>query len=246
MKNRHPSALPENPSPLNKLVERFPLASSRAAAAAKLLFGQGRDHLVEEVVNDVMLQLWRRHLDGRLPDNPEGWAYKVAWHRAARVARLEGRYVSGLAEQPDDDEAGNFIPLPPDKFTPAMGAELNERLVAVKKLFDAFDAAATTQLNERDTALFNLVYRKKLSGEEAAEQLDLTPEAFRQQWSRLLTKLLGSVRLQLQDDPACRELLATVLNNEKTFRSTLMQFLRLVLKEGVQELERLVKLTLRN
>lgn len=246
MKNRQTPQLLDRSLPLNELTTRFPLVSSRAASAAKLLLGYGRDHLVEEIVNDVLLLLWRRHLDGRLPEKPENWAYRVAWNRAARVARLEGKYVSGLVEQVNDEETSEYLLMPPDKFTPATGAELNERLAAVKKLFDTVDLVAQTQLNERDALLFDLVYREKLSGDEVAERLQTTPEAVRKQWSRLLTKVLGSVRLQLQQDPVCKDLLSTVLNNEQTFRHTLLKFLRFVLKDGVQELERLVKLTLRN
>jgi RNA polymerase sigma factor (sigma-70 family) len=244
MKNRHtrPQLL-SAPLPLADFTERFPLVPNRAATAARLLLGNAREHLVEEVVNEVLLLLWRRQRDGKLPHNPEGWAYRVAWNRAARLARVEGRYAGGLIEQAEDAEEAHtgYFPMPPDEVTPLDGAELAERLAALNKLFQAFESAAGSQLNEQESLLFKLVYTQKLRGQEVARQLGVTPEVVRQQWSRMLTKLLGTVRKQLQQDPLCNVLLGAVLSNEKTFRRKLVAFLRVVLKDGVEELEKLVK-----
>lgn len=247
MKNRHNDQMSSAPLPLDEFTARFPTVPNRAASAARVLLGAGNEHLVKEVVNDVLLQLWRRQRDGKLPNNPENWAYTVAWNRAARVARLQGRYVTGLVEQLDESKDNRVaqILMEPDEFTPVTSMELTERLMALNKLFGAFDLAAQSELTEREAQLFDLLYRKRLLGSEAAARLGLTPEAVRQQWSRLLTKLLNSVRLQLQKDPLCNELLVSVLNNEKVFRRTFVQFLRFAMKKGVQELEKLVKSSLK-
>ena len=216
--------------------------------AARLCLGTGREHLVEEIANDVLLLLWRRQRGGKPPEKPEAWAHRVAWNRALRVARVEGRYVTGVFNQGEDAECSGMenLLLPPDTNTPVVGAEFTERLAAVKRLLDALDSAAKTQLNQSEALLFDLVYKKRLARDQVAERLGSTPEAVRQQWSRLLTKLLGSVRLQLQKDPLCNELLGTVLSNEKVFRRSLLELLRLLVKRGVQGLERLVKSSLEN
>ena len=249
MKNRHQteSVTVTEPLTLNELTERFPLVADRAAVAARLHFGSGRQHLVEEVVNDVLLQLWQRQRVGRLPEKPEAWAYTVALNRAARVARLEGRYASGLVEQVEDlVENPAHVLMPPNEVTPVNGAELTDRLAAFRKLLSAFVSVAKTHLNEREATLFELLYVQRLTGDKAALQMGVTTEVVRQQWSRLLTKLLGAVRHLLQEDPLCNELLSSVLSNEKTFRRTLLQLLRLVMRKGVQELESLVSSTLKN
>jgi RNA polymerase sigma factor (sigma-70 family) len=228
------------PLQLNELTERFPKVSNRAASAARLLLGNGREQLVEEVVNDVLLLLWRRFREGNPPENPEAWAHKVAWNRAAKVARMEGRYVTGLVEQ-CDDQGLDCLLMPPNETTPASDAELADRLSALERLLDAFDTAARTQLNDKEAVLFELVYRKRLTSEEVAFELCLNPQALRKQWSRLLQKLLESVRLDLQHDPLCNDLLGAVLDNEKTCHRTLLQVLRLAMRKGADELERLVK-----
>src|SRR5256885_10495725 len=97
MKIRH-----SEPFPLSELTSRFTNVMNRAGNSARLLFGSGKEHLVEEVVNDVLLLLWKRHLAGNLPDSPESWAATVAWNRAAKIARVEGRYVAGLVEEQDE------------------------------------------------------------------------------------------------------------------------------------------------
>ncbi|MBU6402072.1 MAG: sigma-70 family RNA polymerase sigma factor [Verrucomicrobia bacterium] len=239
MKNSE-SKSPTDTLPLDELTRRFPNVPARAAGAARLLFGNGREELVEEVVNHVLLLLWRRYQQGDLPANPEAWAYRVAWNRAAKVMRMEGRYVSGLVEQGDEPLAG-YLLMPAEEVTPADEAELSDRLCAVKKLVDAFDAAARTHLSDKERLLFDLVYRKHIKGEQVAVELKLSPEAVRQQWSRLVTKLLAVARVELQRDPLCRELLGAVLDNETAYRRNVLQLLRLVMRRGVEELERLVR-----
>jgi len=193
-------------------------------------------------------QLLRRNVLAQVRHEAQEATQSGGWRRALRLGKVESRYAAGLLEQPEDHSEGytGYMLMPPDLQTPVTGAELSDRLAAVKKLLDAFDFAARTQLNSSETLLFHLLYRKRLTGDKAADQLGISPEALRKQWSRLLNKVLSSVRLQLQRDPLCNELLGEILSNEKTFRRTLLQFLRLVMQKGVEELEKFVGTTLKN
>ena len=239
MKDRH--------NPLGEFTERFAEVSKRSATAARLLLGSGREHLVQEIVNDVLLALWQRQCSDKMPKNPEAWAYRVAWNRAAKVARMEGRYAAGLVEtgeETTESRDGIYVPTPADEATPVHAIEVAERLAALQKVLAAFASAGERALNPSEARLFELRFKRNLGAGELASELGLSRDAVRQQWSRLVRKLLGYVRDDLQQDPLCHEVLGSLLGNEKVFRRSLLQLLRFVAKRGIHELEKLVRSTL--
>src|SRR4051812_46472042 len=96
---------------LDEVSSRFPQVARHATAAARLMLGAGKEHLVKEVVNDTLMLLWQQHLAGKPPAKPENWAHTVARRRAARLARVEGRYVRGLLEDEGEAQEG-YLPMP--------------------------------------------------------------------------------------------------------------------------------------
>ncbi len=229
----------------DELATLFPSVSKNAGNSARLVLGYSREHLVEEVVNDVLLQLWKAHQDGKLPRNLNAWVREVAKNRALRFARgPERRYTKSLVEELPDQGAGfnaNCVLMPQDTLTPGTTSEFTERLAAVKKLLATFHSVVVADLDAGEKLLFELRYRRCLSDEAIAFELGLSQPAVRKQWSRLLTRVLETVRAQLKQDPLCADLLGTFLANEKEFRRGFLGVLHVVTKHGVEELERIVR-----
>lgn len=224
-------------SALTDFNSEFPHLCDRATAGARSLLAD-REDLVQEVVNETLKRFWQRHLDQNLPENPEAWVYTVARNEALRVAKVEDRYPLGLLDEQEELSDG-YLTVPGHELSPSATAELTERCLALKKVLDAFNAAVET-LDQPSSMLLEF-YERGLTSEQIAFELNLKPDGVRQQWSRLLRKLLVSVRAQLRQDPLCNDLLGTVLNDEKTCRRTLAGVLRLLLRRGLEELEELVR-----
>lgn len=244
MKTQVKNKLTLDDAALKEVTAKFPAVSERASRSARFVLGPSREHLVQEVVNDVLLQLWKSHRDGNTPEHLPSWVSTVARNLAYRTLKVENRYAKGLVEEVGNEGAefnANYVVLSADDLTPSATCEFTERLAAVKKLLDTFQSVAASELNDLDGLLFELYYRRGLSAGIVAEELGLTGEAFRKQWSRLLTKVLETVRAQLNQDPVCADLLSTLLENEKVFRRGLLGLLRVVMQHGVEELERFVR-----
>lgn len=227
----------------DELSVQIPVASEHAGKTASFVFGPSRAHLVKEVVNRVLVKLWKSHRDGNPPNNVTAWVKTVARRLAYETLRVEERYPKSLVDElatEDSEFKANYVVVPHDSLTPATTTEFNERVAALKTLLSTFESVAKNQLNAGEALLFEFYYRRGAKADQIAFELDVTEEAIRKQWSRLLTKVLETVRFQLKQDPLCSDLLSTLLANEEAFRDGFLGVLRVVKSHGFEELERLV------
>lgn len=234
-----------------QLATQFPEVSQYAEQSARFVLGSTREHLVKEVVNRVLTQFWNGHSSGKPPEKLPGavnlaaWVGEVTRNLAYQTLKTEEKYAKGLVDELSNEDVefnANYVVMPQDlALTPAATSEFSEKVAVLMKVVDTFESVATTQLNDQHELLFELYYRRGLSFKQVAFELGVTEPAVRQQWSRLITKVLETVRAQLRQDPACADLLSTFLANEEVFRDGLLGVLRVVMHHGVEELERLVQ-----
>jgi RNA polymerase sigma factor (sigma-70 family) len=117
--------------------------------------------LVEDVINETLLRLWRwrERLDPER--NPAAYAYVIACRLALKILR-EMRRVRVLADRGAKDGA--------------------EDALAARELLDL----GLADLNEHERDLFDLIFVDELSIEEIAGLRGIEPHSVRSQKSRLL------------------------------------------------------------
>ncbi len=74
-------------------------------SALTRVFGTHHLALAEDVVQEALVQALRQWPFAGIPQNPAGWLYRVAKHRAIDVVRREQALVYALAAQPDLESA---------------------------------------------------------------------------------------------------------------------------------------------
>jgi DNA-directed RNA polymerase specialized sigma24 family protein len=183
----------------------FPGIPRSADAAARTCIGAGKDRVIEAMVTDVVIMLWQMHCAGKLSGDPEALAYSYAWRRAAAYVRLQNTPRGSAPAKPE------ALSRLPGERALTLNAESMKKFLAAHKLLDSFHAAASTELDCDERRLFDALYESRLSSVEAAHELGLGSELLHSRWSNMMHKLLLAVAADARKDPACFELLGTIL-----------------------------------
>jgi RNA polymerase sigma-70 factor (ECF subfamily) len=165
--------LPTTACPDGELVERIrcgdPDAFERVfrtyfAPLCTVVHGYVRSHAIaEEVVQDLLLTLWRRRGELEVRDTLRVYLFTAARHRALNVLRRVRREVAWAR----DVSVGARVPL-------GRVEGPQERLES-RELAAAIDAAVAT-LPERRRLAFQLTQEARLSHAEAAAVMGITPK----------------------------------------------------------------------
>ena len=154
------------------LVDRYLGGITRFAL--RLLNDQGE---AEEVAQETFLRLWTEAKRFEPRATPKTWLYRIARNQC--IDRLRKRRSHGQEQELSEDNAGDDRPS--GLFARKQAAERVEQALA--------------SLPERQRAAVTLVHYEGLSGAEACEVLDISPEAL----ESLLARGRRTLREQLRE-----------------------------------------------
>ena len=117
------------------------------------------DVLVDEIVNDVLMKIWRSSDTFGEIDNPEGWLYVVTANRAKSSLR-EQRYVP-LEEEIADERDGiqEFIDMDSFYFMIGELSEIEQQIIINKCVFKYTFEDIGEMLNKSTSTVSSIFYR---------------------------------------------------------------------------------------
>lgn len=138
----------------------------------------GRMHLVEDVINETMIVVWRRAGDYRAAASVSTWVFGIAFRKSLRALAHDGRGLTAFENMPQIDFASPAI------------TERDDMQATVRQ--------AITALSAEQRAIIELTFRSGYSYQEIAQILDCPVGTVKSRMFHaraklrpLLTRLLG-------------------------------------------------------
>lgn len=196
-----------------------------ARSAALSVLAKGFEPFVNEVVSHTVHSYLITFDEELQPTNLRAWASKVARHKAANIMRTEKRLAklvvcnSELADSVSDlNECCEFM-------TPALLLSHKEHVEAVVRLLkyteDAVDA-----LESADRDLYRLVFKERMTFDEAASLMGQKPNTLVKRFPLLLKKVTSQVHLLLSGDELCAEVFGVIKLSAEEWRPIFVQLLK--------------------
>ena len=202
-----------------------------ASATARRILNKYPDY-VDDVVSQTMIcwEDWKQ----RGVKSPKAWAREVAKNLALEIIKEEKKQTV-LAEK---NAAWQPMTSTNDGLLNLMTTDCQNTLIALVAITEQ---ARESSLDEIDQAIYECVYRRNLTYQETAAELDIEEDAVRQRVHRLIVKVRNQVHARIRGDKNLRQMLQHFLDDPKWLGRVLSDIMLQIAQKGKDALEKAIR-----